>query len=99
MEKIEQKPAGNSGKKSEDVIEEKDMTEYKKGFECGKQYVLKYPEEYNLCKKIAWSEDDERILNTVIHNLRYPGVNYYKKPIEEEVKWLKSLKGRIQKGE
>ena len=56
----EQKPAENSGKKSEDVIEEKDMTEYKKGFECGKQRVLKYPEDFNLCKKsAAWSEEDE----------------------------------------
>ena len=88
----EQKPAKNSGKKSEDVIEEKDMTEYKKGFECGKQRVLKYPEDFNLCKKPAWSEEDEDTLNTII--------NHFKVDIEctdedDIIRWLKSLKERV----
>ena len=47
----EQKLAEDSAKVSESSIEEKDMTEYKKGFECGKQRVLKYPEDFGLCKK------------------------------------------------
>ena len=47
----EQKLAEDSAKVSESSIEEKDMTEYKKGFECGKQLVLKYPEDFGLCKK------------------------------------------------
>ena len=48
---IEPKPVENSGKISEYTTEEKDMGEYKKGFECGKQRVLKYPEVFGLCKK------------------------------------------------
>ena len=57
-ELVEQKPAGNSSKSSEEsdvVVGE--SSEYKNGFECGKQYVLKYPEEFNLCKKPSeWSK-------------------------------------------
>ena len=50
----EQILAKNSCKTSENTIEKVDMTEYNKGFECGKQRVLKYPEDYGLCKKPAW---------------------------------------------
>ena len=85
----------NSGKKSEDVTEEKDMTEYKKGFECGKQRVLKYPEDFNLCKKHAtWSEDDEAKLRDVIR-LVEQGAPV--RPISDHyTNWLKSLKDRFQ---
>ena len=48
----EQNPTEDSCKNSDDVTtEEIDRTEYKKGFECGKQRVLKYPEDFGLCKK------------------------------------------------
>ena len=64
LRKIEKKLAEDSCKKSDDITtEEKDMTEYKKGFECGKQRVLKYPEDFGLCKKIAWSEDRSKELS------------------------------------
>ena len=50
---VEQEPAENSSKVSESSTEENDMTEYKKGFECGKQRVLKYPEDFGLCNNSA----------------------------------------------
>ena len=50
---VEQKLAENNVKISEYLTEEKDMVEYKKGFECGKQRVLKYPEDFGLCNKPA----------------------------------------------
>ena len=90
----EQKPVENSGKKSEDVIEEKDMTEYNKGFECGKQRVLKYPEDYNLCKKQKWSEEDERILKEMIKIFgleKFEGYNIGENN-EDALKFLNSLK-------
>ncbi len=86
-------------------IVEKDMTEYAKGFECGIQRVLKYPEDFNLCEKSAsvWSEDDERMfsgLNSIVED-------WYNTMSEREKKyygdfgyidWLKSIKERM-KGE
>lgn len=53
----EPKLAEDSVKISESSTEEKDMTEYKKGFECGKQRVLKYPEDFGLCKKPDYKLD------------------------------------------
>ena len=53
----EQKLAEDSVKISESSTEERDMTEYKKGFECGKQRVLKYPEDFGLCKKSDYKFD------------------------------------------
>ena len=99
----EQKPAENSCKNSDNITtEEKDMTEYKKGFECGKQRVLKYPEDFGLCKKVAWSEEDEKILNSLISSLARIGastrtdstsINY---TFSKEIDWLKSIKNRVQ---
>jgi hypothetical protein len=75
--KIEQKPAGNSGKSSEEsdvVVGE--SSEYKNGFECGKQYVLKYPEEFNLCKKPSeWSKEDESCYTSIMEHLKYSITN------------------------
>ena len=82
----------DSGKKSEDVTEEKDMSEYKKGFECGKQRVLKYPEEFGLCKSSAWSEEDERMYKE-LHNLIYSAP--YCGSRKEISDWLKFLKDRV----
>ena len=100
LKKIEQKSAEDSCKNSDDItIEEKDMTEYKKGFECGKQRVLKYPEDFGLCKKTltAWSEEDEKMLNDAIGAVGAADYYTYDDKVEIE-RWLKSLKQRI-KGE
>ena len=83
----EQEATENSGKKSEDVTEEKDMSEYKKGFECGKQRVLKYPEDFGLCKSSAWSEEDRIRITNCIQLIGKTG--------DGEVEWLKSLESRI----
>jgi len=82
----EQKPTEDNCKIS-DCVETVDMTEYNNGYECGKQRVLKYPEEYGLCKKPAWSEEDEKILSTVIEkgDLKL-----------SEIDWLKSLRQRMK---
>lgn len=90
----EQKPAENSGKPSENVIEKEDMTEYNKGFECGKQRVLKYPEDFGLCKNSAWSEEDERILEQIkFAVLNLP--SYREDTRQECIDWLKLLKERF----
>jgi len=108
-ELIEQKVAKNSAKVSESSIEEKDMTEYKKGFECGKQRVLKYPEDFGLCKKPAdtakrivnvspdWSEEDERNLQGVIDEIeanKNQAPDYDLATYDRFLSWLKSLKER-----
>lgn len=83
----EQKPAEDSAKVSESSTEEKDMGEYKKGFECGKQRVLKYPEDFGLCKKSAWSEEDEAKLKSILFHIE---------DVENKdvIDWLKFLKER-----
>lgn len=99
-----QKYSEDSCKKSNDIAaEEKDMTEYKKGFECGKQRVLKYPEDFNLCEKSAsaWSEEDEKKRKSLIKGLEDRiGFGWASDPFsrEEYIDWLKSLKERM-KGE
>ena len=52
------------------VVDVEVSAEYKKGFECGKQRVLKYPEDFNLCKKPAWSEEDKRKIDRIYYILR-----------------------------
>ena len=91
----EQKPVENSAKVSESSTEEKDMGEYKKGFECGKQRVLKYPEDFGLCKKHNWSEEDENRINRLIAYFE----DKESFTAEDDVvyaNWLKSLKDRVQ---
>jgi hypothetical protein len=101
----EQKSDEDSCKISDDITtEENDMTEYNKGFECGKQRVLKYPEDYGLCKNLAWSEEDENMLQKALSTIRYA----LSIPADKEddpcfagsstIAWLKSLKERM-KGE
>lgn len=98
----EQKPIKDNCKIS-DCVETVDMTEYNKGYECGKQRVLKYPEEYGLCKKPAWSEDDERKINGIVMVLK-SWDSYHvcsvglPSLIPQYISWLDSLKERI-KGE
>lgn len=92
-ELVEQKPTKDSAKVSESSTEEKDMGEYKKGFECGKQRVLKYPEDFGLCKKPAWSEEDENRINRLIAYFE----DKESFSAEDDViyaNWLKSLKDR-----
>ena len=94
-----QKPAEDSCKKSDGITsEEKDMTEYNKGFECGKQRVLKYPKDFDLCKKPAWSEADEEMFDAVIADIQFTqkAHNHEVNQIvyEREIDWLKSLKAR-----
>lgn len=87
-----QKPTEDNCKNSDDITtEEKDMTEYNKGFECGKQRVLKYPEDFGLCKKTltAWGEEDEKYLKHAIEDFQKLGDSYL-------TFWLKSLKDRVQ---
>ena len=87
-ELVEQKPAENSAKISESSIEEKDMSEYNKGFECGKQRVLKYPKDFGLCKNpTEWSEEDKKMFVNIKACLRNANKDY-----SREVDWLKSIK-------
>ena len=98
LKKIEeQNPAENTCKIS-DCAEKVDMTEYNNGYECGKQRVLKYPEDYGLCKKSAWSEEDENMLdfyekdyNNLLGNWKTKDVIEHRMQFR---KWLKSLKER-----
>ena len=98
LKKIEQKPAENNAKVSESSTEEKDMGEYKKGFECGKQRVLKYPEDFGLFKKHTWSKEDASLCARIqgilsvckSHSLLSPDL--YK----EMCDWLKLLKDKVQ---
>ena len=97
LRKIEQEIVENSAKVSESSSEEKDMCEYKKGFECGKQRVLKYPEDFDLCKKSTWSEEDEHKLKDIIYFLD-TAKSHYASTVELDacIDWLKSLKDRVQ---
>lgn len=76
---------------SEDDIAAEEKAEYNKGFECGKQRVLKYLEDFDLCKKPAWSEKDESYYNSALWHIKNScgeeGIVY---------NWLKSLKDRVQ---
>lgn len=91
-----QKSAENSGKVSEYTAVEKGMGKYNKGFECGKQRVLKYPEDYGLCKKYAWSEEDKNhivgIIQTIDFAIRRNSIS--KKTGNVQINWLKFLKYR-----
>ena len=96
-----QKYSEDSCKKSDDIAaEEKDMTEYKNGFECGKQRVLKYPEDFGLCKKTltAWSEEDVAMLDSAIAFVEHSAFTKIGKGKNNVIAWLKSLKERM-KGE
>lgn len=99
-DKIEQKPDEDNCKIS-DCVEKVDMTEYNKGFECGKQRVLKYPQDFNLCEKStsAWSEEDEKMIKEAIRIIAEPG-SFFKgtELTGKVVSWLKSLKEKM-KGE
>lgn len=98
LKRIKQKPAEDSAKVSESSTEEKNMDEYKKGFECGKQRVLKYPEDFGLCKKSAWSKDDEAKRNALI-SLVEEIKNQPLKRLEDwdgYINWLQSLKDGVQ---
>jgi len=97
LKKIEQNLAKNSSKTSENVIEEIDMSEYNKGFECGKQLVLKYPEDFNLCEKpaSAWSEEDEKHYQGCLNLMRL-SLDTKPYPYYNDYLWFKSLKERVQ---
>ena len=106
-ELVKQDSTEESCKNSDDIItEEKESTEYKKGFECGKQIVLKYPEDFGLCKKPAWSEEDENIIKELINDFEdilgtANGIDkkthgYSIEKLKEQIDWLKSLKDRVQ---
>lgn len=95
----EQQPAEDNCKIS-DCVEKVDMTEYNNGYGCGKQRVLKYPEDYGLYKKPDWSEEDENLLKLSLENLtelkdRF-GEKYGK--VSDCIHWLNSLMQRM-KGE
>jgi len=103
----EQKPTEDNCKIL-DCVETVDMTEYNNGYECGKQRVLKYPEEYGLCKKPAWSEEDEKMIELLIAILEvnHPNGKFKVNPqntlnmkymsTKKIVAWLKSLKERMK---
>ena len=83
----------NEQKLDENVIEKEDMTEYNKGFECGKQRVLKYPEDFDLCKSHAWSEEDEKMLLRLIAHFDWHGnTRFTKEDCQEATNWLKSIR-------
>lgn len=90
----------NPEKAPEPSTEETDMNEYQKGFECGKQRVLEYPEDFGLSKKLAWNAEDEVGLGDTLWALEQArtiakdendmGNLWYAEG------WLKSLKERAQ---
>ena len=101
----EQKPAWseedkNCEKISEYTTVEKDMDEYNKGFECGKQRVLKYPEDFGLCEKPVWSKEDEEMFDAIIADIQFTQKAHTHEVnqvvYEREIDWLKSLKERVQ---
>ena len=99
LKKIEQEIVENSAKVSESSSEEKDMCEYKKGFECGKQRVLKYPEDFDLCKKSVWSEEDEEHTHSLLDRLEgmcKKGSTFIttRFAVSQDIDWLKSLEER-----
>ena len=102
LKKIEEtNPAENTCKIS-DCVEKVDMTEYNKGFECGKQRVLKYPEDFNLYEKSdsAWNEEDEEMFDAIIADIQFTrkAHNYAVNQVvyESEIDWLKSIKERVR---
>lgn len=70
--------------------------EYRKGFEGGKQYVEKYPQEFNLQPKQEWSKEDEehiKFLCALLLGIKSK-LTEYGKEYQAEVDWLKSLQER-----
>ena len=85
-----------SCKNSDDVTtEEIDTTEYDKGFECGKQRVLKYPGDFGLCKKTltAWKPSDRELsaMLTAIADEKQKGSDVVKelRKIYQQIKKLR----------
>lgn len=79
---------------SEDDIAAEEKAEYNKGFECGIQRVLKYPEDFDLCKKPAWSEEDENRFSSLCWLIDQSNEN---EPTKNGFKsWLKLLKDKVQ---
>lgn len=99
LKKIEELNPNENTCKISDCDTKVDMTEYNNGYECGKQRVLKYPEEYGLCKKPTWSEEDEKMLKSVISSIRISRSSCEEDDdvrdlFDNEIDWLKSLKER-----
>ena len=106
LREIEQNPAWseedkNCEKISEYTTVEKDMDEYNKSFECGKQRVLKYPEDFGLCEKPVWSEEDEKMLDAIIADIQFTQKAHTHEVnqvvYEREIDWLKSLYKDLKK--
>ena len=66
-------------------------------FICGFEYSYKWELIGKLIDTPVWSEEDENMLNNCIAAIVHPDCFSYSFRDEAEV-WLKSLKGRMQKG-
>ena len=63
----EQKPAESTEQQQVNQPEDISVSyDYKIGFSKGVEAVLKYPQDYGLCKPAEWSERDEAILNSLV---------------------------------
>lgn len=61
-----------------------------KSFEAGQTSIVDNPEQYGLCKKPAWSEEDERILKGIIGKIDHDQTYGVSKA--EMLSFLKSLR-------
>jgi hypothetical protein len=59
-------------------------------FEDGKKEVVDNPEKYGLCKPTEWSEEDEKVLNSIIAYIETGNI-YATSKVNMKV-WLKSLR-------
>ena len=68
----------------------------------GRQDVINNPEEYGLQKPAEWSEEDEKMMDSIINELGQhyktctsrdcPSASYSFKAYQKEIDWLKSLR-------
>lgn len=71
-----------------------DEVQYRRGYEAAKCEFEKQGEQ----KPTAWSEEDEDIKDTIIHDLKRLGgdIVNVKPAYKAEIDWLKSLKRRLK---
>lgn len=66
-----------------------------KSFEAGQASIVDNPEQYGLCKKAEWSEEDEKMRTNAVLSLQYlieefPNADFIDS-VKKEKAWLKSL--------
>ena len=64
-------------------------------FEGGKKEVIEHPEKYGLQKSAEWSEEDEKMINTLVSYVENPSCWNLKCPREKLVAFIESLPKRF----